>query len=184
MTKGVLAFLMLFAIACSRDESRGGETPPGQPAGTPALRTSGPIEFSEADLEQYERGIAKEIELVKTARQRGASASTPAERAAAAQAEWEDQTIPAAAKAAGIAEDRYRHTRKAVHTVLETLDFQGKIDGPLEMDLSRADEATKARLARDPFDALSPAAAASLRARMDRVLPLWTEYMTLTALYG
>ena len=144
----------------------------------------GPIDFSEADLDQYERGIAKEVELVKAARDRGASAATPGERAAAAQAEWEDSTIPAAAQAAGISEDRYRDTREAVHTVFETLDFQGKIDGPLEMDLTRADEATKARLAKDPFDALSPAAASALRGRMNRLLPLWTEYANLTALHG
>ena len=178
--------MLTFALACSREETQTA-TPAAPAAGetsVAASASSGPIEFSEADLEQYERGIAKEIELVKAARERGASASTPGERGAAAQAEWEDQTIPAAAKAAGIAEDRYRHTRKAVHTVLETLDFQGKIDGPLEMDLTRADEATKVRLAKDPYDALSPAAAAALRARMSRVLPLWTEYMTMTALYG
>ena len=42
----------------------------------------------------------------------------------------------------------------------------------------------KERLAEDAYDALTPAAASALRARMDRVLPLWTEYMTLTALYG
>lgn len=145
---------------------------------------SSPIDLTDADLDQYARGIAKEIELVKAARERGASASTPAERGAAAQAEWEDQTIPTAAKAAGIAEDRYRQTRKAVHTVLETLDFQGKIDGPLEMDLTRADEATKTRLAKDAFSTLSASSADRLRARMETLFPLWNEYMSLTALHG
>ena len=185
MTKRALA-LLLCSIACSPSESNDpAPTKSGAVSETVAAPApAGPADFTEADLDAYERGIAKEIELVKAARDRGARASTPAERSAAAQAEWEDATIPAAAQAAGIAADRYRGTRKAVHTVFETLDFQGKIDGPLEMDLARADEATKARLARDPFDALTPAAASALRARMNRLLPLWKEYATMTALYG
>jgi hypothetical protein len=59
---------------------------------------------------------------------------------------------------------------KAVNGIFRTLDFQGKIDGPLSMDLSRADAATKERLARDPFADLSSGSAVALRALMDRLV--------------
>ncbi|MCA1734219.1 MAG: hypothetical protein LC732_11520, partial [Acidobacteria bacterium] len=98
--------------------------------------------------------------------------------------QWEDQSIPAAARAAGVSEERYRYTRRAVHEVFRTLDFQGKIDGPMQMDMSRASEDTKARLAKDPFDALTPTAAAALRARMDRLVPVWIQYVNMTAVAG
>ncbi len=72
----------------------------------------------------------------------------------------------------------------AVHDVLRTLDFQGKIDGPLSIDLARADEATKARVAGDAFAGLPAASAAALRAAIPRLTPAWVEYMTLTAVAG
>lgn len=92
--------------------------------------------------------------------------------------------MPQGAEAAGLPVDRYRQVRDAVNEVFETLDFQGKIDGPLSMDMSRADAATKERLARDPFSDLSSGSAAALRARMDRLVPIWAEYVTLTAVAG
>jgi hypothetical protein len=42
----------------------------------------------------------------------------------------------------------------------------------------------KRRLATDPLADLSPESAAALRARMDRLVPLWIEYVTLTAVGG
>ncbi|HEY0590556.1 MAG TPA: hypothetical protein VGF40_02220, partial [Thermoanaerobaculia bacterium] len=71
-----------------------------------------------------------------------------------------------------------------VHEIFRTLDFQGKIDGPMSMDMSQASEEMKAKLAKDPFDALTPSAAAALRARMDRLVPLWIEYVKMTAVAG
>jgi hypothetical protein len=58
-----------------------------------------PLAFTAADLEAYERGIAREAQLVVAARERGRAAKTPAERAKAAQAEWEDQTAVGGAQA-------------------------------------------------------------------------------------
>jgi hypothetical protein len=46
-----------------------------------------------------------------------------------------------------------------------------------------ADAATR-RLARDTFDDLSSESAAALRARMDRLVPVWIEYISLTAVAG
>lgn len=143
-----------------------------------------PIAFTEADLDAYERGMAAEIGIIKSAQQRQASANTPAERSEAMQAQWEDQSAPAAARAAGIDPEAYRRTRDAVHQVLQTLDFQGKIDGPMSMDMSRASEEMKARLARDAYDTLTPEAANALRARLDRIVKQWSEYVNLTAVAG
>ena len=89
-----------------------------------------------------------------------------------------------AVRAAGLPVDDYREIRETVNGVFRTLDFQGKIEGPLSMDLSRADAATKERLARDPFDDLPPESAAALRERMNRLVPVWIEYVTLTAVAG
>ncbi len=180
---------LLVLIACSGSESASTDSStPQVPATETTVQTAtvaaGPVDFTAADLDLYERGIAKEIEIVKAAQERASNAPTPAERAAAAQASWEEQTIPAAAKAAAISEERYRLTRDAVHEVFETLDFQEKLDGPLSMDLSRASEETKARLAKDAFTTLTPSAAAALRARMDRLVPVWIEYVELTAVAG
>jgi hypothetical protein len=74
--------------------------------------------------------------------------------------------------------------REGVNRVFTTLDFQGKIEGPLSIDLERADPATKARVSGDAFADLSPEAAAALRARMGRLVPVWSEYKTLVAVAG
>ena len=71
-----------------------------------------------------------------------------------------------------------------MHTVFETLDFQDKIDGPLAMDVSRASEEMQRRLATDAFEGLPPDAASLLRARMNQLVPLWIEYVQLTAVAG
>lgn len=140
--------------------------------------------FTAADLDAYERGLAKEIELVRSAQERQQTAKTPAERGEAMQAQWEAQTIPEGAWSAGLPEDRYTEVRETVNRVLQTLDFQGTIDGPMQMDTARASPEMKQRLATDPFTELAPASATALRARMDRLVPLWIEYVQLTAVAG
>lgn len=143
-----------------------------------------PFAFTVADLEAYERGIAREAQLVLAARERGRSARTPAERGAAAQAEWDAATIPGGAQAAGIPVARYRQVRATLHHVLATLDFQGKIEGPQEIDASAASPEMRRRLASDPIAELAPASAAALRARMDRVVRAYVAYMDLVAVNG
>ena len=136
------------------------------------------------DLQAYERGLSREIEAVKAARTRAASATTPAERGDAAQAAWETSTIPLGAEASGLPAARYEEVRETLEEVFRTLDFQDKIDGPLSIDLERVDAETRTRLARDPFDDLTPDSAQTLRAQMDRLLPIWIEYVKLTAVAG
>jgi hypothetical protein len=140
--------------------------------------------FTDADLDAYIRGMRKEIELVKAAKERGAAARTPEERGAAAQAEFDVNTIPAAADSIGVPVDRYQATRRTVNRVLQTLDFQGKIPGPMEMDTARASPEMKQRLATDPFAELPPASATSLRARLEPLSAVWMEYVNLVAVAG
>lgn len=149
-----------------------------------AAATPTPIVLTAADVEGYVRGIAQEAALVRAARARGRAATTPAERGAAAQQEWEDATMPGGAQAAGMSVTRYRAVRTAVNHVLQTLDFQGKIAGPQEIDASSASPELKQRLAGDAFAELVPASAAVLKAQLDRVVKAYVDYMTLTAING
>ena len=71
-----------------------------------------------------------------------------------------------------------------MNRVLETLDFQGKIAGPMELDTARASPEMKQRLNTDPFTELPPASATSLRSRLDEASAVWIEYMNLVAVAG
>jgi hypothetical protein len=186
-----LFVLVLLATACRRaSESPADSAAAPPPGGT--IESTAPVPaageeafaFTEADLDAYERGLKKETELVLAAQKRGEAATTPEERGKAAQGEWEDQTAPEAARLIGVSPERYRQVRKTVNRVLETLDFQGKIDGPMEMNMDLASPEMKARLTSDPFSELAPASAAALKARMDRIVPVWVEYAKLTAVHG
>ena len=184
-TKIVAALTLAFAsFACAngngtdqRSQTSGASASAGQAA-------SKQVTFTEADLDQLERGLRSEIDAVNAAQQKAASAKTAQERGQAIQAQWETATIPAGATAAGLPEQRYRDIREKVDRVLTILDFQGKIDGPLSIDLARADADTKARVSGDAFVELPPEAAAALRARMDRLVPVWIEYKKLVAVAG
>ena len=186
--------LVVSASACARETpppakgsdsaiSEGGRAVP--PAvGTGIATEEAPFAFTDADLDAYEKGMRKEIELVKAAKLQGDSAKTPAERGAASQAAFESSTAPAAAQAIGASVDRYQSTRRTVNRVFETLDFQGKIAGPMEIDTAHASPDMKKRLSSDPFAELAPAAAAALKARLDALSRVWIEYMNLVAVNG
>lgn len=150
----------------------------------PAANTETPFAFTNADLDAYEQGMRKEIELVNAAKARGDSAKTPGERAAATQAAFETATAPAAAQAIGAPVDRYQATRRTVNRVFETLDFQGKIPGPMEIDTARASPDMKKRLSGDPLEELPAASASALRARLDALSRVWIEYTKLVAVNG
>lgn len=178
----VLVVLALGIAACSKpadDESKDAAAAPPA-ANAPADRVA-PVDFGHEELEAYEKGIIVETELAVAAEAKASSAATPEARAAAAQAKWESATIPAAAKAVGLSEGRYREVRGAIHRAFENLDYQGKIDGPMEMDTMLASPPLKARLTADPFGHLTPSAAAGLKGRLDRLTPLWIKYVRLTA---
>ena len=185
----VLPAVALVATGCARKpESPPADAPsegaavaaPPSPAPAAPLPDDAAFAFTDADLEAFERGFAKEIELVKTAKAKADAATTPEERGLAAQAQFEHQTAPEAARSIGVDPVRYQATRETVVRVLRTLDFQGKIDGPMELDKSRASPDMVARVEGDAYAGLPPASAAALQARLPRLEPLWKEYLSLT----
>ena len=183
----IIATILLMAGAGCADTNDKSAEPAGgvDERGAGETRSSSrTVELTSDTLDAYERGLKKEIEAVRTAQHRSGTATTAQERGEAIQASFEQATIPQGAAAAGLSVEEYRSLRETVNEIFRTLDFQGKIDGPLAMDLSRADAATKERLARDPFADLSSGSAAALRAQMDRLVPVWIEYVTLTAVGG
>ena len=177
--------VLCLAVSCGGAEQGGvpAQAPASQPSGT-AANDAGPASFSASDLVAYGKGMTREIEAIRAAEKEEAAAADGAARARAAQMKWDTETIPLGAEAAGLPVERYRAVREAVNEVFKTLDFQGKIDGPMQIDLSRVDEATRARVARDPFNDLAPESAAALRAEMDRLVPIWIQYVQLTAVAG
>ena len=178
-----IAFLSTFGCAAnSSDKVHAGESST-EPSSSRATADSS-FAFTESDLAAYEKGLTQEIALVRAARERANNARTPQARVAAVQEEWEAATIPGGAEAAGLPIERYQKVRKAVNHVLETLDFQGKIDGPLEIDPEHASTEMKQCLSRDAFAELSSASAAALHARMATLVPIWVRYIKLTALNG
>jgi hypothetical protein len=140
--------------------------------------------FTQADLDKFERGLRQEVDAVKAAQAKAGSATTAEARGAAIQAQWDSSTIPLGAKASTLTAARYREIRNTVNRVFTTLDYQGKINGPLSIDLQRADADTKARVSGDAFAGLPAETAAALRARMNRLVPVWIEYKTLIAVAG
>ena len=186
---GAVSFILGLTLAgCGSGEENATADSAGPSATVGATAAGGDAEvafaFTDADLDAYIRGMRKEVELVKAAKERGAAAKTPEERGAAAQAEFDVNTIPAAAQALGVPVDRYQATRRTVNRVFETLDFQGKLAGPMEMDTARASPEMKARLSSDPFTELPPASATSLRSRMEEASAAWIEYVNLVAVSG
>ena len=149
-----------------------------------AAEADAPVALDAADIELYERGLRKEIELVRAAQAAAGSATTPEARSQAMQAQRAEQTMPEAARSLGVAPERYRRVRETLHEVLETLDFQGRIEGPMQMDTTRASPEARARLARAAMAELPPATVAALRARLDRLAPIFAQYVTLTAVGG
>lgn len=171
-------------VACGGAETESAASAqPSAPRAGETAGTSGAA-FTAADLEAYARGMAREVAAVRDAEKAEAAATDAASRSRAMQMKWDTATIPQGAEAAGLPVERYRAVRESVNEVFKTLDFQGKIDGPMQIDLSRVDEATKARVARDPFSDLTAESAAALRAAMDRLVPIWIEYVKLTAVAG
>lgn len=179
--KSLLSILLLITLAAGCSAG----SPKAEAAASGEKNSQSPsIGFAAAELEAYEKGLAQETALVLAAKERGDTAKTAEARAAAAQDQWESSTIPGGAAAAGIPVERYRAVRKAVNRVLETLDFQGKIDGPSELDMEHATPEMKRRLGVDAFPELDPASASVLRARMGTLVPIWIRYMRLVAVNG
>lgn len=184
-----VALALVLSVGCADADapantpSTSGASAPDRSAAEGTASAATP-ELTADTLNAFGRGLRKELEAVRAAQAQSASAITPAARGEAIQASFETATIPQGANAAGLPEAQYRAIRETVTGIFRTLDFQGKIDGPLSIDLARADEATKQRLGRDAFADLSPSSAAALRAQMDQLVPIWIEYVNATAVAG
>ena len=176
MSTGALA-------SCAGDAGEGSEVENvSRPASEPAAAEA--VTFTEADVEAFARGLTRETELVREAQAKAGSAATPEERGAAMQAQWKEQTMPGGAEAAGMGLERYAAIRDAITGTLQTLDFQGKIDGPMQLDTSRATPEMRRQLEADAYEGLPAASASALRARLDQVVPVWAAYVELTAVGG
>ena len=180
----LLPLAALLSCGGSDTAARTDSTAATTSSAAPTTDASAPFAFTAADLDALDRGLARETELFRASQAQAASAKTPAERGAAAQAGFEDSTIPEGAKAAGLDVERYRRVRETVNEVLTNMSFQRKIDGPMRLDTSLATPEMKAKLAIDPMTTLPPESAAALRAGLDRIVKTWTEYKRLTAVSG
>jgi hypothetical protein len=189
MRRLALSLTALAALACGRTadstDSANAVHSGAPPAEAPTAKASTrPAELTAADVEAFERGLARESEAVRAAQARASAATTPAERGAAAQAGWETATMPEGAKAAGMSPERYREVRATMFEVLRTLDFQGKIEGPMSIDTTTASPEMRQRAMRDPFAELTPATADAIRGRLSSLAPVWAEYINLTGVAG
>jgi hypothetical protein len=185
----VVAALLIVATACGGGDPELAISDPAakvaaNPVNTAQANARAQLTLSAADLDGFEKGIARETQLVREATDRASKATTPEARGEAIQAGFETNTIPAAAPATGLSRERYQIVRSTLSTILTTLDFQEKIDGPQSIDPATADAAMKARLAADPYSALDPASADAFKARLGRIVPVWVEYVRLTAVGG
>ena len=182
----LLAFILVSTVSlasCAGDAGDGSETETtSRAASEPA--TAEAVTFTEADVDAFTRGLARETELVREAQAKAGSATTPEERGAAIQAQWKEQTMPGGAEAAGMSLERYAAIRDAITETLQTLDFQGKIDGPMQLDTSRASPEMRRRLEADAYADLPAGSASALRARLDGLVPVWAAYVELTAVGG
>jgi hypothetical protein len=174
-----IALSAVVIAACSTGENRtAGDTSNAE------LTSSPTVSLTAADLDGFEKGIAREIELVKDGRLRASRATTPVERGNAIQSTFEENTMAKAVDSSGLDLERYRLVRQTLSRLLTTLDFQGKIEGPQSVDTAHANAEMKARLASDPYSALDASSAELVKSRLGTIVPLWVEYVNLTVVGG
>jgi hypothetical protein len=183
-------YIALLAVlaACTGDTKTSSDSTaspaPEATVATPPEDRSAPVTLTAADIDGFEKGIARETQLVREGQVRAGKALTPVERGNAIQSTFEENTMAGAIGASGLSLERYRLVRQTLSRLLTTLDFQGKIDGPQSVDTAHADAEMKARLASDPYAALDPASAELVKSRLDGIAKAWIEYITLTAVGG
>ena len=188
MSRLLVAVLVITAACSSNETSEASNTSSAAVAETSNTVSSpentGPVTLTAADIDAFEKGIARETQLVREAQQRASSAATPQERGEASQAAFETTTIPAAAPVTGLSAERYKLVRETIATIMTTLDFKGEIDGPQSIDTARAGAEMKARVAGDAYAPIDAQGAALLKSRLNTIAPLWIEYINLTVVGG
>jgi hypothetical protein len=170
--------VMVLLSGCSKRDS------PAADSAATVAQAPAKFSLSAADLDGFEKGITEEIRLVKEGKIRAERATTSTERGNAIQSTFEENTTKEAIPASGLSFDRYHQVREVMSRLLTTLDFQDKIPGPQSVDTARADSAMKVRLASDAYAELDSASAALVKTRLDKIAPLWIEYVKLTVAGG
>ena len=176
--------LVLFAGCSSKEAADHTSSGPQTVTLTPAPESNAPMTLSAADIDGFEKGLKREIEIVKEGKIRASKAMTSVERGNAIQSTFEENTMKEAVPASGLSFERYHLVRGTLSKLLTTLDFQGKIDGPQSVDTTLADSSMKARLASDPYSVLDAASAQLLKSRLNEIVPAWVEYVNLTVVGG
>ena len=189
LKSGVYLVLAITVTACSTGDSRASSDSAvaPQPEATVASAVSAPgapVTLTAADIDGFEKGIAREAHLVREGYARASKAVTAVERGNAIQSTFEENTMAGAIEASGLSLERYRLVRQTLSRLLTTLDFQGKIDGPQSVDTAHADAEMKARLASDPYAVLDAASAELVKSRLNGIAKAWIEYINLMAVSG
>lgn len=180
------------------EAASGGTAAPASAAGGGSVAGSAPQAFTlgVADLDAYERGLQREIEILQSARERFASAGDDEARLEIL-AEIQPQVLRAAgAEAAEVPEERYRNISNAMNDVLGKIDMgeasQQMI--PSEADLAEMPPELRARVEEnvremraawgDPYEGLEAETAAALEARVDALRTLRAEHTGLLLSVG
>ncbi|HXG72000.1 MAG TPA: hypothetical protein VNJ04_15430 [Gemmatimonadaceae bacterium] len=179
-----LALCFTIAIACSSEPERLKPVDTLSATDEPAGNMPAMAAFSDADLNSFITALGKETEILRAGQERQRTAATPQQRVDALQMMREEARIPEAARAAGMSVDRYTAVRSTIIPMLQTLDFQGKMKGPMTMDTTRVGEETRARLRGDAMAGLPAASRNALTASLSRIEAIWGDYMALATQGG
>lgn len=168
----VAAILLIGSAACSGE----GNNDTSQAAASNARSSATTVELNDANLEALERGLRKEIEIIRRPGRGGSHYRVSLQAI--------DEEAQEVAEAAGMSVVEYRDLHDAVEGVLTPLNFQGKIGPPRSIDLDQVSDEFRAKIEGDPYAALSPGSAAALRSWEERIAKVWSEIMGQTALHG
>lgn len=177
--RAIVPGLFLVIVACSSEPER------MKPVDTVANDDSveggnaPDVAITGTDIDAFITALGKETEILRAGQERQRTAATPQQRIDALQSTSEEMRIPEAARAAGLSVDRYRAIRSAVMPVLETLDFQDRMKGPMTMDTTRVGEDMKARLRGDAMASLPAASRDALTSRLPRIESIWGDFAAL-----
>lgn len=138
-----------------------------------------PIELTDDLLQAYARGLEKEAEIIK--RHGRAKPSHMGVYISRRNPDAECQEVLAAAD---MAADDYAAVAVAVDSVFDILSFQGKLEPRRSLDLERASQDLRRRMAGDPFDELTPESAAALRRNYARLAAPWSAINRQLAQFG
>ena len=168
----------------------------GVAAGGATAGSAQPFTLGVADLDAYERGLQREIEILQLARERFASAADDEARLEIL-AEIQPRVLrQAGAEAAAVPEERYRTVTDTVSDVLGKLEMGDATRQmmPSEQDLAQMPPELRAQVEEnirqmraalgDPYEGLEADTAAALEARVDALRALRAEHAGLLLSVG